>query len=182
VTLDFKITHKDVFPETDSNKPDFYTERVSSRAILKDSEGKIALVTHKHEVRFWQLPGGGLEEGETEEEALSRECKEEAGCNISIIKKIGEGREFRDDLSKVYISHVYLTEVAGEKEEPLGDKKDQQYGMEVRWETPEEALRILTDLRKTLIEKKLMNEYNRRFFNEANIRVLEYTVENKILG
>jgi len=181
MSLDFKINHEDVFPETPSHKPSEYKERVSARAILRDEEGKIALVTHKHEVRFWQLPGGGLEEGETVEEALRREAKEEAGCDISIGEKIGEGREFRDDISKVYVSHVYLVDVVGGKEEPLGDENDKQYGMEVRWETPEEALRILIDLRKTLIERKLMNEYNRRFFNEANIRVLEYVIKNNIV-
>ena len=39
---------------------------------------------------IWQFPGGTVEPNETDEEAVVREVKEETGCNISIVKLIGE--------------------------------------------------------------------------------------------
>lgn len=37
---------------------------------------------------FWELPGGGLEYGETPHEALIRELKEETNLDIKIIKPV----------------------------------------------------------------------------------------------
>ena len=34
----------------------------------------------------WQIPGGGLEFGESVEECLHREIKEETGLNVEIVK------------------------------------------------------------------------------------------------
>lgn len=39
---------------------------------------------------IWTNLGGHLEEGETEEQALLREIKEEMGCDAKIIKKLGD--------------------------------------------------------------------------------------------
>src|SRR5262245_53525184 len=55
---------------------------IGVRAIVIDREGKIFLVTHSY-ANGWQLPGGGVEAGETLREALARELAEEG--NIEII-------------------------------------------------------------------------------------------------
>ncbi|MGZ5837455.1 MAG: NUDIX domain-containing protein [Xanthobacteraceae bacterium] len=51
------------------------------RAVVLDEEGRVFLVEHSY-VTGWHLPGGGVEPGETAQEALVRELKEEGNIDI----------------------------------------------------------------------------------------------------
>lgn len=54
------------------------------RAIVEDEEGQILLVRHTY-VEGWYLPGGGVESGQTMEQALAMELREEVN-----IEEMGE--------------------------------------------------------------------------------------------
>lgn len=60
--------------------------------IILDKKGKFLLIQRgpksKNEVGFWGFPGGALEFGETIEEAIIREVKEELGVEIKPLKKL----------------------------------------------------------------------------------------------
>lgn len=55
-----------------------YLFRVSLKALICDDDGRI-LVVKEHGRPFWDLPGGGMDFGETTEQALARELREEVG-------------------------------------------------------------------------------------------------------
>ena len=53
--------------------------RKGARGIIINHDGKIA-VFNKVNKNEYKLPGGGINEGETPEEAFKREALEETGC------------------------------------------------------------------------------------------------------
>lgn len=57
--------------------------------ILDETKTKVLLVKRK-DIPVWVLPGGGIEIGETPEEAVVREVFEETGLEIKIERKSGE--------------------------------------------------------------------------------------------
>jgi len=64
-------------------------------AVVEFPNNKILLVKRGTVVfkGFWALPGGRVEAGETGEEAVVREVKEETGLHVKVVRKIGEYRE-----------------------------------------------------------------------------------------
>lgn len=57
---------------------------------------------------YWELPGGGLEYGETPHEALIRELKEETDLDIKIIKPIYTFTAIRPDYQTVGIGFLTI--------------------------------------------------------------------------
>ncbi|WP_145408635.1 NUDIX domain-containing protein [Paenibacillus xylanexedens] len=54
---------------------------VTGGAIIKDSYGRV-LLQRRSDYGDWGLPGGGMETGETIEETMIREVKEETGLTV----------------------------------------------------------------------------------------------------
>jgi ADP-ribose pyrophosphatase YjhB (NUDIX family) len=61
--------------------------RVSCFAAI-ERDGHI-LLARRRDIGWWNLPGGGLERGETVDEALRRELREEIGAEVEIVRLSG---------------------------------------------------------------------------------------------
>jgi 8-oxo-dGTP diphosphatase len=65
-----------------------YADRPGVYAVIRD--GPDVLLTHQDEPRpEFQLPGGGLDPGEAPLTALHRECLEETGWRIVVVRRLG---------------------------------------------------------------------------------------------
>lgn len=86
-------------------------KRDRSQAVVCRN-GKLLLVEHiMHGRDFFNLPGGGIEEGETPEEAALRELKEETGVDGAILRPLTI--EYKADLeSRIYTFLVEIPEDA----------------------------------------------------------------------
>ncbi len=63
-------------------------------AVVHDPQGRLLLVQRAHEpgTGRWSLPGGRVEPGETEQDAVVREVAEETGLQVRATRLIGRVR------------------------------------------------------------------------------------------
>src|SRR6266705_1748748 len=71
--------------DAESSSPIF---RIGVFALIFDNERRI-LLGHRRDIDWWNLPGGGMEAGETVDEALCREVREETGLEVEVERLVG---------------------------------------------------------------------------------------------
>lgn len=85
-------------------------KRVSSRAIIIEDNKLLTMFRRKIKndgsvKEYYVIPGGGLEEGETLEENVIRELKEEFNVDIEIIKFLGT-EEYDDTIANYFLCKI----------------------------------------------------------------------------
>jgi len=90
---------------------------ITATAILPFPSDKILLIKRNTApfIGYWGLPGGRMDPGETVQQTIVRECKEETGLNVEIVRKIGEYVEkgIKDDVDYEYYPTCFLVKVVG---------------------------------------------------------------------
>lgn len=115
---------------------------VSCAAMVTNEEGKILLV--KSPWRGWEYPGGLIEPGETFQQCLHREVREEAGVEIEITGFVGICKNVEKDIVNIDFTARYIS----------GNLTTSEESTEVIWATPEEAMNLIT---YPLTKKRLRN-------------------------
>lgn len=119
-----------------------YTLRPGAYAIL--SKGPSVLLTYQGDPHFeYQLPGGGIDLGESPVQALHREVFEETGWRIAAPRKYGVFRRFvfmpEYDLWAEKICHIYLARPAYNVSPPS------EPDHEAIWADPDQAAQVLAN-------------------------------------
>ncbi len=82
-------------------------KRISTRAIIYFEDKIVSMYREKADRIYYTFPGGGLDQGETEQQGVVREVLEEFGLNVEPIKKVYIYENPRS------IEHFYICKVVG---------------------------------------------------------------------
>ena len=149
------------------DKLDMFEKRSSVRAVVIDKNNNVALL-YSNKFKYHTIPGGGVEQGETVEQAVKRECKEEVGCVTEIISGVGEIIEVREKNELINNIHCYMVSVSGEKGKSVFTQDETEDQFVVIWVTLEEAIKhIESDSESGSLDYKYTKQRNIIFLNEA---------------
>ena len=154
--------------------------RLGARGIVIREDGKIA-VFNKSNKNEYKLPGGGIEEDENPEIAFKREVLEETGCEVEIVECLGTIEEHKSLGNFKQISYVFVGKVLKDTKQLNVTQKEKDEGARLLWETPENALKLITDCYNNLIESKYESVYHTKFIVYRDRKILEKYIElNKV--
>ena len=107
-------------------------------AVLKDDAGRLLLIKRGHEPGkgLWSIPGGRIEAGETDEEAIIREVHEETGLVVTAGSFIGSVRRPAGQPGTELDIRDYMATITGGRL-AAGDDAD-----DVMWAAPADLSRL----------------------------------------
>jgi 8-oxo-dGTP pyrophosphatase MutT (NUDIX family) len=147
--------------------------RTAVRGVIL--RGRELLMIHSSNVGDYKFPGGGVAEGETRVQALSREIQEECGASVSNIgREIGAVIEYNAPIESEYdvfkmTSHYYQCEVGDGFGAQKLDGYEQDLGFRPVWINIERAIQV----NKELLDSEKSPEWLKR-----ETFVLEYIQHN----
>lgn len=109
-----------------------YTDRPTVKVIIR--KDNLILLLNKG-----LLPGGGIDLGESDDDAITRELQEELGATVKNVEEIGTIMQYRNLLGKKYVINGYaaVLESTGGAADPQ-DEGEANFTMQ--WLTLEDAL------------------------------------------
>lgn len=152
------IPFKDVY---NNDKPVYCKDlskvqfRPSAYALIKNSKGKILMIRDgrcKHVQ--WELPGGGLEVGESPQQAAKREVREEVGYTITCKQLLFTETTymFRKNTFSQCLIFVFEARLLSKKQhrQKLAEKNEI---CEAHWFSPKEIRKLpIADMHKKILK------------------------------
>lgn len=152
--------------------------RYGARGIIINDLGKIAIF-NKSKKNEYKLPGGGIDENESPEEAFKREALEETGCEIEIMKDLGTIEEHKSLDNFKQTSYIFVAKVIEDKGKLNLTKKEKDEGAKLLWVDDKEALQLVTECFGNLKASQYENLYHSKFIAVRDRYILEYYLNNK---
>jgi mutator protein MutT len=128
-------------------KTELINKRISTRGIIINHDNQVAILKIECEDMFgirnhYELPGGGVEEGETIIEAFQREISEEVGVSVKDIVPLGIVKYEYNLLRRQEMGHFYLARVDEYHTRHL-TKDEQNWIKDLKWIEINELINIL---------------------------------------
>lgn len=125
-------------------------KRTTTRAVILNEQGKIALL-YSNKFNYHEIPGGAVDEGETLQQGMIRECLEETGCNVEAIKELGliQGLRPYNNHYQLNSSYGYFVKKVGDIQENNFDTDEIEENFELVWVTLEKAIELFEALPTT---------------------------------
>ena len=152
--------------------------RYGARGILLKDDDTIA-VFHKTNCNEYKLPGGGIDDGETPEDAFKRECLEETGCEIEIIARLGIIEEHKSLDNFKQISYIFVSKVINDTKKLALTQKEKDEGSKLEWMQKDFALQKITDCENVLIGSKFEDIYHIKFIVRRDQEILKYYLKER---
>jgi 8-oxo-dGTP diphosphatase len=94
-------------------------KRIIARAFVFNDRHEIAFTHLLFDDRYghrdyFETPGGGVNVGESLEDAVKREIQEELGLTIQVVQSLGYVKDFYHLIQRENESHYFVTKVMGE--------------------------------------------------------------------
>ncbi len=105
--------------DSESSSPIF---RIGVFALIFNHEKHI-LLGHRQDIDWWNLPGGGMEYGETVDEAVCREVREETGLEVKVERLVG----VYSKPQKQEVVLTFLCQVIGGTLQPTEETRESRY-------------------------------------------------------
>ncbi|MDP3999022.1 MAG: NUDIX domain-containing protein [bacterium] len=83
-----------------------FRPKTSGVKCIVQNNGKILMIRNTYGHKLWTFPGGGINRGETPEQAVKREVIEEVGVETQDLRKIGDfttTTEYKKDTVTVFM-------------------------------------------------------------------------------
>lgn len=151
--------------------------RTAVRVILINDDNKIAILYKKNKNEY-KLIGGGVDEGESYEEALERETLEESGCKIEILQELGYIEEYRGKMNFKQISYVYVAKVIEDTKVLHLTQKEKDEGSEICWFEPAEALKKMSECYDKVKASEYSSVYSTKIIIKRDMCILQKYLES----
>ena len=137
-----RLTDRDFDPTAPLLKIDNFPQRKTARAVVLNAEQEVGII-YAAAGDYYELPGGGVQQGESVVDALHREMLEELGCLVDVIDEIGMTEEYRHFNQTRQTSYWYLTTLREVASLPLYTADEIGAGFRVEWKDMDTAIMLV---------------------------------------